>query len=131
VIGYANVLRYRLPEISLSRAVQTAILFQYHPMLFDSPDLSRRAAALVDLGWKVVSFDGTPNGLADERLRDGGPDEGYLRSETRRVVEKERRLCSDPGFQRWRRQYVTGLITLANGPKAAPVHLSESALRWT
>lgn len=90
VIVYADAIQQMMPRMSRAAALKLSLLWHYH----GEPLATRR---LRD-GHELDQFAGVPEGESE----DGRPSEGFLRSEVRRVREKERRLAADPAFARWR-----------------------------
>src|SRR5262245_19904618 len=86
VIVFVDVLKLLMPKLPLARAIQVSVLRHYHRRYEEGGEkLSVYATQLVrDHGWRVESFDKTPVGKSAA----DAPDDGFLRSEVKRVLVK-------------------------------------------
>jgi hypothetical protein len=127
VIVFVDVLKLLMPKLALARAVEVSVLRHYHRRYEDGGEkLSVYAAQLArDHDWRVESFDKTPVG----KSAGDAPDEGFLRSEVKRVLAKERRLAADSDFECWRRAVVTTWLKHVETMRATPAELPD-VFRW-
>jgi hypothetical protein len=114
VLVIADLIMLSMPNTSRGHAIKLSVLWHYHERKEGPPDLigmPARLKGLIKEGWHLRAFEKAPA----DKAEDDAPEEGFLRSEIKRVMEKERRLLANPRFQRWRKWAVLMIAQVSSG----------------